>query len=145
MSANKVYINGNCKYVDVHDNESVTLNLDHGEVHVDSIQEKDAPPVNKFADLFNPDYMEKAEKVYQNYIIPLIEDAKPSADFQEVDHFLMKKGSDDVRISKNDIYKAFGQMRSYFKPGVTTMDAADYLSQHVEGMSSLSAWRRNMI
>lgn len=104
--------------------------------------------IKRVADLINPTYIDKAKTIYENEILPLVAVATPCDDFEQVTGFLMNLGAARAgrtnRTNKSDVYQAFGKLRPFIRPDISESDVATYLAKHVSGMSSVSAWLRNI-
>lgn len=50
--------------------------------------------------------------------------------------------NDGNKISKDQVYKAFGKMKIYLSKDLSEEDFAKWLSSHVDGMASVSSWQR---
>lgn len=131
--------------VEYHQLKPTPETLTDDEVESEEEQKKE---IKRVADLINPDYIDKAKQIYESEILPLVAVAKPSKNFDEVTGFLMSLGITRTnrtnRTKKNVVYQAFSKLRPYIRPDISEMDVATYLAQHVDGMSSVSAWLRNI-
>lgn len=101
--------------------------------------------IQRFADLFTKDLLDKVLEIYQHYIKPLIDVGDPSMDFYRIVTFHLKdRKADGSKVTKALVYSAFGLLKPYFRADCKMYDVISYLSTHVEGMGSESGWSRYM-
>lgn len=106
-------------------------------------QQGNSARIKKFSDLFDPSMKTKAEAEYKQSVQPLLVNCTPDSAFMRVVSFQPReKDNDGNKISKDQVYKAFGKMKIYLSKDLSEEDYAKWLSSHVEGMASISSWQR---
>ncbi len=109
----------------------------------ESGQQKSVARIKKFSDFFDPSMKIKAAAEYKQSVQPLLANCTPDSAFTHVVSFQPKtKDNDGNKISKDQVYKAFGMMKIYLSKDLSEDDFAKWLSSHVEGMASISSWQR---
>lgn len=106
-------------------------------------QQENSARIKKFSDLFDPSMKTKAEAEYKQSVQPLLVKCMPDSAFMRVVSFQPReKDNDGNKISKDQVYKAFGKMKIYLSKDLSEEDYAKWLSSHVGGMTSISSWQR---
>lgn len=106
-------------------------------------QQENSARIKKFSDLFDPSMKAKAEAEYKQSVQPLLVKCMPDSAFMRVVSFKPReKDNDGNKISKDQVYKAFGKMKIYLSKDLSEEDYAKWLSSHVGGMTSISSWQR---
>lgn len=106
-------------------------------------QQENSARIKKFSDLFDPSMKAKAEAEYKQSVQPLLVKCMPDSAFMRVVSFKPReKDNDGNKISKDQVYKAFGKMKIYLSKDLSEEDYAKWLSIHVVGMTSISSWQR---
>lgn len=106
-------------------------------------QQENSARIKKFSDLFDPSMKTKAEAEYKQSVQPLLVNCTPDSAFMRVVSFQPReKDNDGNKISKDQVYKAFGKMKIYLSKDLSEEDYAKWLSSHVGGMTSISSWQR---
>ena len=99
--------------------------------------------IKKFSDFFDPSMKTKAAAEYKQSVQPLLADCTPDSAFMHVVSFQTRtKDNEGNKISKDQVYKAFGKMKIYLSKDLSEEDYAKWLSSHVDGMTSISSWQR---
>lgn len=107
------------------------------------------PPVHCFADMINPQMMERYRSYYEREIAPHLLHAEPSCDpFEVVDmeFAYVKESYKTVRaFKKGDVYNIFSVISNYLKCEYTKQQLAEYMSRHIAGMpSNIESIRRRI-
>lgn len=106
-------------------------------------QQENSARIKKFSDLFDPSMKTKAEAEYKQSVQPLLVKCVPDSAFMRVVSFQPReKDNDGNKISKDQVYKAFGKMKIYLSKDLSEEDYAKWLSSHVDGLPSISSWQR---
>lgn len=100
-------------------------------------------PVNKFIELFNPEYIDDVKEEFRTNVRPLMTKGSPSMDPQRIIDFRMRgRDMDGNAIQKMKIYHVFKTLKPYLRKDLTKSDYAKYLSEHVLGIASDTSWVR---
>lgn len=109
----------------------------------ESGQQESVARIKKFSDFFDSSMKIKAAAEYKQSVQPLLANCTPDSAFTHVVSFQPKtKDNDGNKISKDQVYKAFGMMKIYLSKDLSEEDFAKWLSSHVDGMASISSWQR---
>lgn len=109
----------------------------------ESGQQESVARIKKFSDFFDSSMKIKAAAEYKQSVQPLLANCTPDSAFTHVVSFQTRtKDNEGNKISKDQVYKAFGKMKIYLSKDLSEEDYAKWLSSHVEGMASISSWQR---
>lgn len=100
-------------------------------------------PVNKFIELFDPEYIDDVKEEFRTSVKPLMTKGTPSMDPQRIIDFRMRvRDLEGNTIQKMKIYNVFKTLKPYLRKDLTKSDYAKYLSEHVLGIASDTSWVR---